>query len=146
MEIYERFIRAIQPHFLWLLLLAAGLVLFPFDWLSEVWPAFGHIFDQVFVSEREHAIGHTTIFLLAGLLILCSLPGLRRRPWLYALLMLLGACGEEFFQALGKWQIPNIGSGRDISFDVSGFVLAYVLVWGWWRLRSAQSARQVRDA
>ncbi len=81
-KIHERVMRTIRLHALWLALLAAVLVLFPFDWLSEVWPAFGRIFDRIFVSEREHTIGHATLFWLAGLLVLCSMPQLRRHPLL----------------------------------------------------------------
>src|SRR6266568_2750750 len=108
MKTSARFMGAIQLRFLWLALLAALVVLFPFDWLSEVWPAFGSLFDRIFVSAREHEIGHTTLFLLAGLLVLCSLPQLRRHPLIYTVIMILAAVGEEFLQALSKWQIPNI--------------------------------------
>jgi hypothetical protein len=138
MKISEQFKRVIQSRFLWLALLAALVVLFPFDWLSKVWPAFGSLFDRIFVSAREHEIGHTTLFLLAGLLVLCSLPQLRRYPLFYILIMILGEVGEEFLQALSKWQVPNIWDGRDLGFDALGFVLAYLLVWVWWRLRDAK--------
>lgn len=138
MKTYGLVTRAIRARFLWLALLAAVLVLFPFDWLSEVWPAFGSIFDRVFVSEREHAIGHTTLFLLAGLLVLCAAPRLRWHPLLYAFILALGSLGEETFQALSKWQMPNLGDGRDLSFDALGFVLAYLLIWVYWRLRGTR--------
>ena len=117
-------------------------MLFPFDWLSEVWPAFGRIFDRIFVSEREHAIGHATLFWLASLLVLCSMPQLRRHPLLYTLIIVLEALGEEFLQALSRWQTPNFGDGRDLSFDALGFVLAYLLVWIWWWLRDARPERK----
>ncbi|HZO71498.1 MAG TPA: hypothetical protein VFB60_04800 [Ktedonobacteraceae bacterium] len=138
MKMHQRVMRAIQPYSLWLALLAAGLVLFPFDWLSEVWPPFGYIFDCVFVTAREHAIGHTTLFLLAGLLVLCSIARLRRAPLLYLLMMLLGSLGEESFQALSTWRMPSYGDGRDLGFDALGFVLAYLLVWGWSLLRDTK--------
>jgi hypothetical protein len=138
MKISARIMGVIQSRFLWLALLAALVVLFPFDWLSEAWPALGSLFDQVFVSAREHEIGHTTLFLLAGLLVLCSLPQLRRHPLIYTVIMILGAVGEEILQALSKWQIPNIWDGRDLAFDALGFVLAYLLVWIWWRFREIQ--------
>jgi hypothetical protein len=57
-------------------------------------------------------------------------------------IMILGAVGEEFLQALSRWQTPNVGDGRDLGFDALGFVLAYLLVWVWWRLRDAQSERK----
>ncbi|HLI68573.1 MAG TPA: hypothetical protein VKV19_02330 [Ktedonobacteraceae bacterium] len=142
MKISPRLMGVIRSPFLWLALSAAILVLFPFDWLSEVWPAYGSLFDRVFVSEREHAIGHTTVFLIAGLLILGSIQQMRRRPLLYIFIMILGAVGEEFFQALSKWQMPDVGDGRDIGFDVLGFVLAYLFVWIWWRLRNARKEKK----
>lgn len=140
-----------RSFMLWLAPLAALLVLFPFDWLSEVWPAFGHLFDQIFVSEREHALGHATLFTLAGLLVLGSMPRLRKKPVLYTLIMVVGALGEEFFQALSKWQMPNLGDGRDLGFDALGFALAYLLVWVWWwlaqmRAVNGQEIPQVADA
>lgn len=129
-----------RSYVLWLAPLAALLVLFPFDWLSEAWPAFGRIFDLVFVSEREHALGHATLFMLAGLLVLGAVPRLRRHPALYTLIMIVGAVGEEFFQALSKWQMPNLGDGRDLGFDALGFALAYLLAWAWWWLTKARTA------
>lgn len=137
-----RFTRIIQSRLLWLALLAAVLVLFPFDWLSEVWPSFGSLFDRIFVSAREHAIGHTTLFLIAGLLMFCSMLQLRRHPLFYMVIMILGAVGEEFFQALSRWRTPNVSDGRDLGFDALGFVLAYLLAWVWWLLRDVQSERK----
>lgn len=137
-----RYFFRIQPRIYWLIALAAVLMLFPFDWLSEVWPAFGQIFDRVFVTARDHAIGHTTIFVLAGLMILCAFPALRKRPIFYVLVMISGALGEEAFQALSRWHIPNLGSGRDLGFDVLGFTLAYLFVWGWLRLRRLMKASE----
>lgn len=138
MKTSVRFRGAIQSRLLWLVLLAALIVLFPFDWLSEVWPAFGSLFDQIFVSAREHAIGHTTLFLISGLLVFCSIPQLRRYPHLYTFIMILGAMGEEFFQALSRRQMPNIGDGHDLGFDALGFMLAFLLAWTWWWLRNAR--------
>lgn len=138
----ERITRVIRARFFWFALLAAVLVLFPFDWLSEVWPAFGSIFDRVFVSAREHEIGHTTVFLLAGVLVLCAVPRLRRHPLWYVLILALGAIGEEAFQALSEWHMPNFGDGRDLSFDALGFALAYVLIWVWWWFTEARRSRK----
>ena len=133
------------PH-LWIALLAVILVLFPFDWLSMVWPAYGQVFKMVFVSESRHLIGHTTLFLLAGLLVLVSLPQLLRHPLLYALLMVVGSVGEEFFQALSKWHLPDPGDGRDLLFDALGFTLAFLLGWLWWRFSNASGRRSREGA
>jgi len=145
MKTSTRFIGTFRSRFLWFALLAAIMVLFPFDWLSEVWPAFGSLFDRIFVSAREHAIGHTALFLIAGLLVFCSLPHLRHHPLLYTVIMILGAVGEEFLQALSRWQTPNVGDRRDLGFDALGFVLAYLLAWVWWRLRDAQKDEKEKN-
>ncbi|HEY1351149.1 MAG TPA: ferritin-like domain-containing protein [Ktedonobacteraceae bacterium] len=132
-------VRLIQLRLSWGVLLAATLVLFPFDWLSERWPAFGSLFERIFVSAREHALGHCAVFLSAGLLVLCSLPRLRRTPVLYLITMSMAALGEEFFQGLSRWRLPDSGDGRDLAFDLLGFALAYLLACIW-------SARQMRRA
>ena len=109
--------------------MAIVLVLFPFDWLSQAWPAFGQVFDRVFVTTRDHEIGHTTLFFIAALLVLFAVPMLCSRPILYFMLMVLGAVGEEAFQSLSKQQLPTIWDGRDLLFDALGFTSAYVVVW-----------------
>ncbi len=119
----------LQSRLLWLLLVAIVVVLFPFDWLSQEWPAFGQVFDRVFVTARDHAIGHTTLFFIAALLVLFAVPVLRSRPVLYFILMVAGAIGEEAFQGLSKQQLPTIWDGRDVLFDALGFTIAYIVVW-----------------
>ena len=116
---------------LWPLLVGLGITLFPFDWLSEVWSPFGRLFDQVFVSEVQHAIGHATMFLLMSLLILLSVPALRLRPAWYFGLMLLVGVAQETLQDLSQQVPPNIYEGRDLFFDVSGAAAAYLLVFAW---------------
>lgn len=123
---------------LWFVGFSALLVLLPFEWLRNIWPAYAQLFDRVFATALAHHIGHTVVFLLAGLLLLCASARLRRNPLLYATICMLGALGEELFQGISKWQLPDIGDLRDIGFDVLGFVLAYLLVWAWWRLRNIQ--------
>ncbi len=118
----------LQSRLLWLLLVAIVLVLFPFDWLSQVWPAFGQVFDRIFVTARDHAIGHTTLFFIAALFVLFAVPVLRSRPIPYFVLMMLGAVGEEAFQSLSKRHLPSIWDGRDVLFDILGFTIAYIVV------------------
>jgi hypothetical protein len=134
MKHHERLKGTLQSRFLWFVLLAALLVLFPFEWLSNIWPVYALVFDRVFATALAHEIGHATIFLLAGLLILCSLPRLRRYPLFYTVILVLGALGEEALQALSlnRWQPSNIVDGRAFGFDTLGFVLAYLLVGVWW--------------
>ncbi|HEU5228035.1 MAG TPA: hypothetical protein VFU49_09510 [Ktedonobacteraceae bacterium] len=121
------------------------LILFPFEWLSDIWPAYALVFDRVFATPLAHEIGHMTIFLLAGLLVLCSIARLRRSPLLAMIVLILGALGEELLQALSKRQLPNVGDMHDIGFDALGFVVAYLLVWGWWRLRDTQKDERDKD-
>lgn len=111
-----------------LVVAALALVLFPFDWLEGVWPAYGQLFDRVFVGPREHAIGHATLFCIAGGLALVALPALRRRPALYLAVMVLGALAEEAVQDLFKRQMTTPGDARDLLFDALGLAAAYVLV------------------
>jgi hypothetical protein len=135
-------LKACQSRLLWGAGLAAILVLFPFDWLSEVWPAFGLLFDRIFVSAREHALGHTAVFLIAGLLVLWSLPRLRHSPVLFIIVLMVGAVGEECLQGLSRWRLPESADARDLGFDALGCVLAYLLVWIWWKLRQIWPEKQ----
>ncbi|HLZ61411.1 MAG TPA: hypothetical protein VKR06_31065 [Ktedonosporobacter sp.] len=128
---------------LWPLLGAAVLVLFPFDWLGEVWPAYGQLFDIVFATALAHHIGHATIFFIAAVLILYAFPALLARPLLYLLLLLLGALAEEALQSLFKLQLPNWGDGRDLMYDFIGIVLAYAILrlWSWARHKKPAPAK-----
>ncbi len=133
----RRALRAIaRPRVIVPVALAAGFVLFPFDWLANVWPAYGQIFDRVFVTARDHAIGHATLFFIAALLVLTAVPRLATRPPLYFALLILGSIGEESLQSLFKLQWPNLGDGRDLFFDFVGYTVAFALVAG---------ARALRD-
>ncbi len=136
MKNHGRFMGGSKSSFLWLALFAAVLVLFPFEWLSDVWPAYALVFDRVFATALAHEIGHATIFLLAGLLLLRSMPRLRRYPLFYMVILVLGALGEELLQALSlnRWQPSDVIDWRAFGFDTLGFVLAYLLVWLWRRL------------
>jgi len=132
-----------------LLLLSILLVLFPFDWLEEVWPAYAQIFDIVFATALAHHIGHATIFFIAAILIIYAFPFLLKRPLLYLLVLLLGAVAEETLQALFKPHLPSWGDGLDILYDFVGIVLAYVVIslWRWIRHRKpTQDTREDKGA
>jgi len=116
---------------LWPFLIALAIVLFPFDWLTEVWPAYRQVFDRVFVTARDHAIGHSALFFLLGLFALVVSTALRIRPLLYLCLMLLVALGQEALQSIFKQELPNIYDGRDILFDLLGVMVAFVVMWIW---------------
>lgn len=111
----------------WPLAVGVAVVLFPFDWLSEAWPSFGVVFDRVFVTARDHAIGHTTLFFLLGMLALLSLARLRLHPWVYMGLVVPIALGQEALQSVFKQEAPRIGGGRDLFFDLVSWSLALVL-------------------
>jgi hypothetical protein len=116
---------------LWPLTIGLVLVLFPFDWLANVWPAYRQVFEQVFIGAREHHIGHLTLFFIAGLLVLVSFPALRSRPLLYFGLLISAALAQEVVQDLFKFLLPDLADGLDLIFDAVGFTIAYLVVWGW---------------
>lgn len=108
-----------------------ALILFPFEWLGALWPAFGHLLDHTFATETEHAIGHATLFAILGLLALTLLPALRQRSWHYFGLLLLTGLGQEGFQLLFKRRPPAYDDVRDLLVDLLGLTLAFVLVRLW---------------
>lgn len=116
---------------LWLLAIGLVLVLFPFDWLANIWPAYRQLFEQVFIGARQHHIGHSALFFIVGLLVLVSFPALRSRPLLYLGLMISAAIAQEAVQDLFKLQLPDPADSLDLIFDVIGFIIAYLVVWGW---------------
>ena len=131
---------------LWPLAIGAVLVLFPFDWLGNIWPAYQQVFERVFVGAREHHIGHSTLFFIVGLILLLSFPGLRTRPLLYFGLMILAAISQELVQDLFKFVMPDLTDGLDLLFDTLGFTVAYLAVWGWYIIRSWKKRREVKTS
>ncbi len=116
---------------LWPLAIGLVLVLFPFDWLGNVWPAYRQVFTQVFVGAREHHIGHSALFFIVGLIVLLSFPALCTRPLLYFGLMISVAIAQELVQDIFKLQMPDLADGLDLLFDAIGFIVAYLVVRGW---------------
>ena len=116
---------------LWPLTIGLVLVLFPFDWLANVWPAYRQAFEQAFVGAREHHIGHSSLFFIVGLLVLVSFPALRTRPLLYFGLLISAALAQEVVQDLFKFLLPDLADGLDLIFDAVGFTIAYQVVCGW---------------
>src|SRR4029077_4469892 len=86
-------------------LLLLGILWFPFDWLSEVWPAFGAPFHMVFRSAHDHFVGHTVFFLIVGLLLLAYIPVLRWPYW-YIPALALAALAQETVQAFARGAAP----------------------------------------
>ena len=116
---------------LWPLAIGLVLVLFPFDWLATVWPAYRQVFEQVFVGAREHHIGHSALFFIVGLLVLINFPSLLSRPLLYFGLLISAAIAQEAVQDLFKFVLPDLTDSLDLLFDAVGFTIAYLVVWGW---------------
>jgi len=116
---------------LWPLAIGLVLVLFPFDWLTTVWPAYRQVFEQVFVGAREHHVGHSAMFFIVGLLVLINFPALRSRPLLYFGLLISAAIAQEAVQDLFKFVLLDLTDSLDLLFDAVGFTIAYLVVWGW---------------
>src|SRR2546421_12198496 len=68
---------------LWPLAIGLVLVLFPFDWLGNVWPAYRQVFTHAFVGAREHHIGHSALFFIVRLIAPLRFPALFTRPLRY---------------------------------------------------------------
>jgi hypothetical protein len=116
---------------LWPLAIGLVLILFPFDWLANVWPAYRQAFEQVFVGAREHHISHSALFFIVGLLVLVNFPSLRSRSLFYFGLLISAARAQEAVQDLFKFVLPNLTDSLDLLFDAVGFTIAYLVVWGW---------------
>jgi len=114
-------------------LLLLGLILFPFGWLGQRWPAFGRVLDQVFSTDGRHAVGHAMLFCLLGLAALLVLPQIRTRPVRYLSMLLLVGVGQELFQMLYKGRLLLFDDGRDLLTDLAGIVVAFAMVWVWQR-------------
>lgn len=110
----------------WPVLVVLGILWFPFDWLSTVWPPFGVPFRMVFHSAHDHFIGHTIFFLIVGVLILAYLPALRRQPLWYLLGLVLAALIQETVQAIFRGQAPTFTDYNAFSGDALGGASAFV--------------------
>jgi len=113
----------------WPVLALLGLLWFPFEWLSVVWPPFGGLFRAVFRTAHDHFIGHTVFFFIVGFLVLAYLPRLRRRPHWYVLGLVLAALVQEAIQALFRGQVPTFTDTNAFAGDALGGVGALALWW-----------------
>lgn len=111
----------------WPALALLAFLWFPFDWLSEVWPAFGVRFRAVFRNAHDHFVGHTIFFLIIGLLILSIVPTLRRKPQWYFLGLVLTALVQETIQALFRGQLPTFTDFNAFKGDALGGASAFAL-------------------
>jgi len=110
----------------WPVLALLGILWFPFDWLSEVWPAFGVPFRMVFRNAHDHFFGHTIFFLIVGLLLLAYIPALRRPYWYFPALV-VAALAQETIQALARGATPTYTDTNAPTRDAVGGLSAFVL-------------------
>jgi hypothetical protein len=110
----------------WPVLLLLGILWFPFDWLSEVWPAFGVPFRVVFRNAHDHFVGHAVFFVVVGLLLLAYVPALRRLRW-YLPALVLAALAQETIQALFRGAAPTFTDANAFRGDALGGLTAFTL-------------------
>ena len=104
-----------------------AILWFPFDWLSEVWPAFGVPFREVFHNAHDHFIGHTIFFFLVGFFVLALIPALRRRPQWYFPGLVAAALAQETIQALFRGAAPTFTDFNAFKGDALGGIAAFAL-------------------
>jgi hypothetical protein len=123
----------------WPIALFLGILWFPFDWLAQVWPAFGNPFRQVFHNAHDHFVGHTVFFFVVGSALLAYWPALRRRPVWYFAGLALAALVQETIQAFFRRQLPTYTDFNAFRGDALGGASAYV---GWLILQWLGSLRR----
>ncbi len=111
----------------WPVLILLGILWFPFDWLSQVWPAFGVPFRQVFRNAHDHFVGHTVFFFIIGTFILSLVPALRKWLHWYILGLVLAALIQETIQAFFRHQLPTFTDFNAFKGDTLGGITAWLL-------------------
>jgi hypothetical protein len=124
----------------WPILVLLAILWFPFDWLSEVWPAFGVPFRQVFHNARDHFVGHTIFFFIVGMLLLGVVPLLRKLRW-YIPGLMLAALVQETIQAIFRGQLPTFTDFNAFRGDALGGISAWVLWFLFHQLRVYRTKR-----
>jgi hypothetical protein len=110
----------------WPVFLLLGILWFPFDWLSAVWPAFGVPFRMVFRDAHDHFVGHTIFFLIVCLLLLAYVPAVRRPYWYFPALV-VAALAQETIQALFRGAHPSFTDFNAFAGDAIGGISAFAL-------------------
>jgi hypothetical protein len=124
----------------WPVFILLGILWFPFDWLSEVWPAFGVPFRQVFRNAHDHFVGHSVFFFIVGMLILNSIPALRRQLHWYILGLIMAALVQEAIQAGFRGEVPTFTDFNAFKGDALGGMGAWLLWFGLRLLYKRRSA------
>lgn len=131
----------------WPICVLLGILWFPFDWLSQVWPTFGDPFRQVFRNAHDHFVGHTVFFFIIGTLVLSMMPILGRRLHWYVLGLILAALVQEAIQAGFRGEFPTFTDFNAFRGDALGgmgaWILRFVLLhlYAYWKRRSAAKSR-----
>lgn len=108
-----------RRRLLTLALALVGLAIFPFGWLSSVWPAFAVGFEAAFASEWGHRLGHAGVFAVVGAALLWTAPPLRRRPLIYAAMILSVGLAQEGAQLAYKARPPGGAELFDLATDLA---------------------------
>ena len=119
------------PRLPWLVALALSCILFPFSWLSRAWVLFGRLFYLIFATPQAYIAGHIVLFCGVGLLLLLSMPALRKHLQLYILCLMLGAFAEEVIQVLCNAHPGLHKDARNLLLDLCGILLASFLLHLW---------------
>jgi hypothetical protein len=111
----------------WPVFILLGILWFPFDWLSEVWPTFGIPFRQIFRNAHDHFVGHSIFFFIVGTFILSLVPALKRRIHWYILGLIVAALIQEAIQAFFRGEIPTFADFNAFQGDALGGIGAWLL-------------------
>ncbi len=137
-------VRFPRLRYTWLILPPLGLLWFPFDWLSEVWPAFGVPFHQIFQTAHDHFVGHTIFFFIVGTFTLILVPPLSQRLHWYVLGLILSALIQETIQALFRGELPTFTDFNAFKGDALGGLGAWILCFMLLFLRTTLQQRKKR--
>lgn len=107
------------------LLVPAGIIIFPFGWLAQIWPTFGLTFNWLFHSELTHIIAHGLLFAGVGWAALTIAP----KPfghWLRYLLFILSlAIIQESLQYATFKHSFHVNSLFDLAVDMVGAGISF---------------------
>ncbi len=123
--------QVLYPRLAWPVLLALSCVIFPFYWLSRAWIPFGYLFHLIFATPQAYIAGHIVLFCVVGLIMLLSMPALRKHAQLYILCLMLGAFAEEIIQILFNAHPGLHKDARNLLLDLCGILLAFLLLRVW---------------
>lgn len=127
----------------WPLLALVGFILFPVEWLADMWPPLDDVMLFFFPTAESHWKGHFLIFFLLGLTTLKMFPNLRFRPYLYLDLLLVAGIGEEAFQAVWRQNPIWVDTCGDLLTDLVGALLALGIMRLWYWNRNRRKARGI---